>query len=42
MGIFEFLLALVGMLIIGVWGLIFISHRCGLIDNEKDDKKEDK
>ena len=42
MGVFEFLLILVGMIIIGIWGLIIISARCGLLNDEKKNKEDNK
>lgn len=32
---FEFVLTLVGMLVIGIWGTIIIAGKFGLYDNEK-------
>lgn len=38
MNIFEFILILVGMLIVGMLALIIVSKKCGLIDDISDDK----
>ena len=43
MGIFEFILSLVAMIIVGFWGTIIVCDRCGLIDNadDKNNKKSE-
>lgn len=38
---FEFILIFFGMLIVGIWGLIIIAYKCGLLE-EKDTKKKNK
>lgn len=43
MDIYEFLLALLAMIIMGIWGLLIISHKCGLLDkSDLEDKKKKK
>lgn len=39
MNIFEFILALLGMIIIGFWGTLVIAYKCGLMDNDKSESK---
>ena len=34
MNIFEFILILVGMVIIGLWGLIILASKFGLLDKK--------
>lgn len=43
MGIPEFILTLIGLIVVGIWGFMIISYKCGLFDNIKvEDKKKDK
>ena len=44
MGIYEFILSFISIVIVGIWGLIAISYKVGLIDklDLKDDKKKNK
>lgn len=37
---YEFVLTLVGMLIVGIWGLLFIGGKYGLYDTTDDKKKK--
>ena len=42
MGIPEFILTLIGLIIIGIWGFMIISYKCGLFNIKVEDKKKDK
>lgn len=35
MNVFEFILIAIGMIIVGIWGLIIIANKCGLLDDKK-------
>ena len=40
MNVFEFILVLVGMIIIGLWGLLVIAGQYNMLDDLKDNEDE--